>query len=83
MGSDPIDASVIPPIRPLHALNARMVAHCVCLCRFPPRNKTNGKGKEGRGIGSHTDYGLFVISSQDQVGGENGVSPALVTITVI
>ncbi|KAK0745018.1 hypothetical protein B0T21DRAFT_448086 [Apiosordaria backusii] len=36
---------------------------------FPPRNATNGKGKEGRGIGSHTDYGLLVISAQDDVGG--------------
>jgi len=43
--------------------------HHTRVLRFPPRNKTNGKGKEGRGIGSHTDYGLFVISSQDQVGG--------------
>jgi len=31
---------------------------------------TNGKGKEGRGIGSHTDYGLLVIAAQDDVGGE-------------
>jgi isopenicillin N synthase-like dioxygenase len=38
--------------------------------RFPPRNATNGKGKEGRGIGSHTDYGLLVIAAQDDVGGE-------------
>ncbi len=37
--------------------------------RFPARNATNGKGKEGRGIGSHTDYGLLVISAQDDVGG--------------
>lgn len=36
--------------------------------RFPARNNTNGKGKEGRGIGSHTDYGLLVIASQDNVG---------------
>lgn len=40
------------------------------LFRFPARNATNGKGKEGRGIGSHTDYGLLVISAQDDVGGE-------------
>ncbi|KAL8314954.1 hypothetical protein RB597_006902 [Gaeumannomyces tritici] len=26
-------------------------------------------GKEGRGIGSHTDYGLLVIAAQDHVGG--------------
>lgn len=37
--------------------------------RFPARNNTNGKGKDGRGIGSHTDYGLLVISAQDNVGG--------------
>lgn len=37
--------------------------------RFPPTNQTNGKGKEGRGIGSHTDYGLLVIAAQDNVGG--------------
>ena len=38
--------------------------------RFPPQNATNGKGKAGRGIGPHTDYGLLVIAAQDQVGGE-------------
>lgn len=38
--------------------------------RFPARTNTNGKGKEGRGIGSHTDYGLLVISAQDNVGGK-------------
>ncbi|KAK4671337.1 hypothetical protein QC764_601110 [Podospora pseudoanserina] len=43
--------------------------HHARVLRFPPRNKTNGKGKEGRGIGSHTDYGLLVISAQDEVGG--------------
>jgi isopenicillin N synthase-like dioxygenase len=37
--------------------------------RFPARDATNGKGKEGRGIGSHTDYGLLVLSAQDEVGG--------------
>ncbi|OJJ47384.1 hypothetical protein ASPZODRAFT_16065 [Penicilliopsis zonata CBS 506.65] len=37
--------------------------------RFPARNATNGRGKTGRGIGSHTDYGLLVIASQDDVGG--------------
>ncbi|KAG6001320.1 hypothetical protein E4U21_004510 [Claviceps maximensis] len=37
--------------------------------RFPPRNQTNGKGKAGRGIGAHTDYGLIVMASQDEVGG--------------
>ncbi|KAK3905666.1 hypothetical protein C8A05DRAFT_41404 [Staphylotrichum tortipilum] len=45
------------------------VANMVGMDRFPPRNMTNGKGKEGRGIGSHTDYGLLVISAQDDVGG--------------
>ncbi|KAK0629696.1 hypothetical protein B0T17DRAFT_615440 [Bombardia bombarda] len=42
--------------------------HHTRVLRFPPRNATNGRGKEGRGIGSHTDYGLFVISAQDDVG---------------
>lgn len=37
--------------------------------RFPARDRTNGKGKDGRGIGSHTDYGLLVIGQQDGVGG--------------
>ncbi|KAK3938800.1 hypothetical protein QBC46DRAFT_460046 [Diplogelasinospora grovesii] len=43
--------------------------HHARVLRFPARNATNGKGKEGRGIGSHTDYGLLVISAQDDVGG--------------
>ncbi|KAL8352465.1 hypothetical protein RB601_002669 [Gaeumannomyces tritici] len=43
--------------------------HHMRILRFPPTNKTNGKGKEGRGIGSHTDYGLLVIAAQDHVGG--------------
>ena len=34
-------------------------------------NNTNGKGKKGRGIGSHTDYGLLVMAAQDHVGGMN------------
>lgn len=38
--------------------------------RFPRNDATNGKGKKGRGIGSHTDYGLLVIASQDEVGGK-------------
>ncbi|KAH7306032.1 hypothetical protein B0I35DRAFT_471540 [Stachybotrys elegans] len=42
--------------------------HCRVL-RFPATHLTNKKGKEGRGIGSHTDYGLLVIASQDDVGG--------------
>jgi isopenicillin N synthase-like dioxygenase len=37
-------------------------------------NNTNGKGKEGRGIGSHTDYGLLVLAAADDVGGENNKS---------
>ena len=32
-------------------------------------DRVNGKGKAGRGIGSHTDYGLLVIAGQDDVGG--------------
>lgn len=43
--------------------------HHMRILRFPPTHKTNGKGKEGRGIGSHTDYGLLVIAAQDDVGG--------------
>lgn len=39
------------------------------LDRFPHKDRTNGKGKKGRGIGSHTDYGLLVIAAQDEVGG--------------
>jgi isopenicillin N synthase-like dioxygenase len=37
--------------------------------RFPAVDRVNGKGKAGRGIGSHTDYGLLVIAAQDHVGG--------------
>ncbi|KAL1840663.1 hypothetical protein VTJ49DRAFT_213 [Mycothermus thermophilus] len=43
--------------------------HHTRVLRFPARNATNSKGKEGRGIGSHTDYGLLVIAGQDDVGG--------------
>ncbi|KAK1981531.1 2OG-Fe(II) oxygenase [Colletotrichum cereale] len=43
--------------------------HHMRILRFPPTYNTNGKGKEGRGIGSHTDYGLLVIAAQDDVGG--------------
>ncbi|KAJ6187220.1 hypothetical protein N7519_002128 [Penicillium mononematosum] len=43
--------------------------HHLRTLRFPQHNKTNGKGKDGRGIGSHTDYGLLVIAGQDEVGG--------------
>jgi isopenicillin N synthase-like dioxygenase len=43
--------------------------HHMRVLRFPPTNHTNGKGKTGRGIGSHTDYGLLVIAAQDEVGG--------------
>ncbi|CAI7643902.1 unnamed protein product [Penicillium discolor] len=43
--------------------------HHLRVLRFPQNNKTNGRGKEGRGIGSHTDYGLLVIAGQDEVGG--------------
>jgi isopenicillin N synthase-like dioxygenase len=43
--------------------------HHMRVLRFPEVDKTNGKGKTGRGIGSHTDYGLLVIAGQDDVGG--------------
>jgi isopenicillin N synthase-like dioxygenase len=43
--------------------------HHMRILRFPQVYKTNGKGKKGRGIGSHTDYGLLVIAGQDDVGG--------------
>ncbi|KAH6610050.1 2-oxoglutarate-dependent ethylene succinate-forming enzyme [Trichoderma cornu-damae] len=43
--------------------------HHMRILRFPQRDRTNGKGKNGRGIGSHTDYGLLVIAAQDDVGG--------------
>jgi isopenicillin N synthase-like dioxygenase len=43
--------------------------HHMRILRFPARHATNGKGKDGRGIGSHTDYGLAVIAAQDEVGG--------------
>ncbi|CAI7641265.1 unnamed protein product [Penicillium glandicola] len=43
--------------------------HHLRILRFPQNNNTNGKGKDGRGIGSHTDYGLLVIAAQDEVGG--------------
>ncbi|KAJ5190049.1 Oxoglutarate/iron-dependent dioxygenase [Penicillium cf. griseofulvum] len=43
--------------------------HHLRILRFPQTSNTNGKGKDGRGIGSHTDYGLLVIAAQDDVGG--------------
>lgn len=43
--------------------------HHMRVLRFPQADKTNGKGKPGRGIGAHTDYGLLVIAGQDDVGG--------------
>jgi isopenicillin N synthase-like dioxygenase len=43
--------------------------HHMRILRFPEVDRTNGKGKMGRGIGSHTDYGLLVIAGQDDVGG--------------
>ncbi|KAF5971443.1 2-oxoglutarate-dependent ethylene succinate-forming enzyme [Fusarium coicis] len=46
---------------------------------FPAINKTNGKGKEGRGIGSHTDYGLLVIAAADDVGGKYFTHLSLIT----
>ncbi|KAH7350224.1 2-oxoglutarate-dependent ethylene/succinate-forming enzyme [Plectosphaerella cucumerina] len=42
--------------------------HHMRILRFPATNDTNGKGKEGRGIGSHTDYGLLVLAAADDVG---------------
>ncbi|KAI1047856.1 hypothetical protein LB505_012256 [Fusarium chuoi] len=46
---------------------------------FPAINNTNGKGKEGRGIGSHTDYGLLVIAAADDVGGKYFTHFSLIT----
>ncbi|CVK86342.1 related to ethylene-forming enzyme [Fusarium mangiferae] len=46
---------------------------------FPAINKTNGKGKEGRGIGSHTDYGLLVIAAADDVGGKYSTHFSLIS----
>ncbi|KAH0556609.1 hypothetical protein GP486_005558 [Trichoglossum hirsutum] len=43
--------------------------HHMRVLQFPAADQTNGKGKSGRGIGSHTDYGLLVLSAQDEVGG--------------
>ncbi|KAG6014507.1 hypothetical protein E4U54_005180 [Claviceps lovelessii] len=43
--------------------------HHMRILRFPPRHQTNGKGKSGRGIGAHRDYGLLVMAAQDEVGG--------------
>ncbi|KAK7424459.1 hypothetical protein QQX98_000424 [Neonectria punicea] len=42
--------------------------HHMRILRFPAANATNGKGKSGRGIGSHTDYGLLVLAAADEVG---------------
>ncbi|GAB0132776.1 hypothetical protein EsDP_00001202 [Epichloe bromicola] len=44
--------------------------HHMRALRFPSRDRTNGKGAAGRGIGSHTDYGLLVMAAQDEVGGD-------------
>lgn len=46
---------------------------------FPHRDRTNGKGKKGRGIGSHTDYGLLVMAAQDSVGGTSDIPKTKVT----
>lgn len=43
--------------------------HHMRILRFPHLDQTNGRGKPGRGIGSHTDYGLLVLAWQDDVGG--------------
>ena len=37
------------------------------IVRFPHVDNVNGKGKPGRGIGSHTDYGLLVIAAEVEV----------------
>ncbi|KAG7136030.1 2-oxoglutarate-dependent ethylene/succinate-forming enzyme like protein [Verticillium longisporum] len=42
--------------------------HHLRVLRFPATHATNGKGKDGRGIGSHTDYGLLVLAAADDVG---------------
>ncbi|KAH7113358.1 2-oxoglutarate-dependent ethylene/succinate-forming enzyme [Dactylonectria macrodidyma] len=42
--------------------------HHMRILRFPASNDINGKGGDGRGIGSHTDYGLLVIAAADDVG---------------
>lgn len=44
---------------------AREGWHHLRVLRFPKETPEN----EGRGIGAHTDYGLLVIASQDDVGG--------------
>ncbi|UPX12675.1 uncharacterized protein EKO05_0003215 [Ascochyta rabiei] len=43
--------------------------HHLRILRFPKTGDENGKGMKGRGIGSHTDYGLLVLAAQDDVGG--------------
>lgn len=43
--------------------------HHLYILRFPEHHNVNGKGKDGNGIGSHTDYGLLIIAAQDNVGG--------------
>lgn len=43
--------------------------HHLRILRFPKTGDENGKGRKGRGIGSHTDYGLLVIAAQNDVGG--------------
>ncbi|KAF5021802.1 hypothetical protein F66182_6177 [Fusarium sp. NRRL 66182] len=42
--------------------------HHMRILRFPATHNTNGKGQDGRGIGSHTDYGLLVLAAADDVG---------------
>ncbi|RCI10733.1 hypothetical protein L249_5175 [Ophiocordyceps polyrhachis-furcata BCC 54312] len=39
------------------------------LTRYTTDGWHHARGKSGRGIGSHTDYGLLVMGSQDEVGG--------------
>lgn len=46
----------------LSKLDSNLLTHS----RFPATTNTNGKGKAGRGIGSHTDYGKnYAISEYD------------------
>lgn len=54
----------------LNTFFVQSISNTASLFSFPKINATNGKGKEGRGIGSHTDYGLLVIAAQDDVGGK-------------
>lgn len=56
---------------------------CRNMSRFPATHDTNGKAKDGRGIGSHTDYGLLVIAAADEVGGKTLTIPMLASSCVM